>query len=470
MGDYYGQGGRRAGYDDYDDYDDYGSAGGYDRCGSAGGYDRYEGSRGYDDYGRSGGYSDSGRQSRYSDYGDDGYGDAYDDAYGSPRSRRRSSYDDPSSRRSRRGGQYGSYSSGQRSSQRTQYYDDGSYSGSSRSRSSGQYGREAQGRSSASSGRSRAQSQSRTSTRGYSSRGQASAYGASRSRQAGSSRGYSSRNPQVYAGPYGIEGNGYGSSGLGGFLDRFGLTVPKLIIGIVAVIVIIVLLVTLVRCAAGIVSGSDSSTGAQVAVTTTSGESASSSSSAATTLAANEGVEDPWVEGGRFTTGDAELDQMVKTFCDDNSNPDLSAADNAFNVYCAVVWGEYIESDDNQEPLGPNWDIEYAKQYITAGGGNCYNFCAFNEYVLKYFGYSDATAEPCIVLRQSGDYGDHGLVFVTNIEDGRRCLCDSAYGSNGWMVDIDAYTMQVRNIGQDPSEFTVAPFEDISVAPWYDGA
>ena len=138
-------------------------------------------------------------------------------------------------------------------------------------------------------------------------------------------------------------------------------------------------------------------------------------------------------------------------------------------MYCAVVWGEYIESDDNQEPLGPNWDIEYAKQYITAGGGNCYNFCAFNEYVLKYFGYSDAVAEPCIVLRQSGDYGDHGLVFVTNIENGKRCLCDSAFGSNGWMVDINEYTMQVRNIGQDPSEFNVAPFEGVSEAPWYNG-
>ena len=460
MGDYYGQGGRRAGYDDYDDYDGYGNAGGYDRYGS---------SRDQDGYGRSGGYSSSGRQSRYSGY-DDASGNAYDDGYSSERSRRRSSYDDPQSYRTQRDGQYEPYSSGQRSSRRAQYYDDGSYSGSGRTRSSSQYGRESQGRSPASSGRSRSQSPSSASTRGYSPRGQAGSSGSSRSRQGGGSRGYSSRNPQVYAGPYGIEGKGYGSGGLGGFLDRFGLTLPKLIIGIVAVVVIIVLLVTLVRCAAGVISGADGSSSAQVAVTTASSESFSSASSAGTTLAADEGVEDPWVEGGRFTTGDAELDQMVKTFCDENSNPELSAADNAFNVYCAVVWGEYIESDDNQEPLGPNWDIEYAKQYITAGGGNCYNFCAFNEFVLKYFGYSDATAEPCIVLRQSGDYGDHGLVFVTNIEDGRRCLCDSAYGANGWMVDIDSYTMQVRNIGQDPSEFTVAPFEDISVAPWYDGA
>lgn len=364
------------------------------------------------------------------------------------------------------------------------YRDASSYSRSSRSQvDSGQRYRSAQRQRPSEERRSA----ERTSTRqpGYSARRQGGYSSDGRPRQAASSsrRSAPSRESRGYSRSAGYGGSGYGpgrgsgsgfgsgsdsgsGSGIGGFLT------PQRIIIAIAAIVLIVLLFNLVTCA---VKGGDSqqsssasSAATQVAQASSSAASATASS-ASTTVASNEGVEDPWVEGGRFTTGDAELDEMVKKFCDDNSSKDLSASENAFNVYCAVVWGEYIESDDNQEPLGPNWDVEYAKQYITAGGGNCYNFCAFNEYVLKYFGYSDATAEPCIVLRQSGDYGDHGLVFVTNIENGKRCLCDSAYGSDGWMVDINEYTMQVRNIGQDPSEFTVAPFEGISEAPWYNG-
>ncbi|MBQ9043361.1 MAG: hypothetical protein IJ111_11190 [Eggerthellaceae bacterium] len=383
--------------------------------------------------------------------------------------RRRASYDD---------GRYGDsrYSSSRREggSYDASQYDASRYSARSRQESGTRYrSGEAPRRSAASDSgyRSTVRTANRTTLRqsDYSTRSRsdapASANGA-RSRQAAPRRSAQQRNARSYSG--GSYGN-YGGNG-GGFLDG---PWPKRIIMAIAAIVIVVLLVNLVTCVARGIGGSQESSASSASASQTievSSASAASQSSAAATLGPNEGVEDKWVEGGRFTTGDAELDQMVKTFCDDNSNPELSAADNAFNVYCAVVWGEYIEIDENQEPLGPNWDIEYAKQYITEGGGNCYNYCAFNEYVLKYFGYSDATAEPCIVLRQSGDYGDHGLVFVTNIEDGRRCLCDSAFGANGWMLDIDSYTMQVRNIGQDPSEFTVAPFEDISVAPWYNGA
>ena len=416
------------------------------------------------------------RASYRSDYA--GYEDAYERNYGRPSSYEDSyerSYGRPSSREDSYAGGYDSpYSHDDASTYRAS-----SYRSSSRGQAdSGQRYRSSQRQRQSDERRSAERSSTRQS--GYSTRRQESASAGARSRQApsasrrsmqaGRSRAYS--DSAGYGSGYGGSGYGSGSgkgpgSGIGSFLT------PQRIIIAVAAIILIILLFNLVTCAVKGGGDSKQSSAASSAATqvtqTSSGAAASSASSASTTPASTEGVEDPWVEGGRFTTGDAELDKMVKQFCDDNSNKDLSASENAFNVYCAVVWGEYIESDDNQEPLGPNWDIEYAKQYITAGGGNCYNFCAFNEYVLKYFGYSDAVAEPCIVLRQSGDYGDHGLVFVTNIENGKRCLCDSAFGSDGWMVDINEYTMQVRNIGQDPSEFNVAPFEGVSEAPWYNG-
>lgn len=264
-------------------------------------------------------------------------------------------------------------------------------------------------------------------------------------------------------------------------------------------VVLIVLVVSLISCVAGALGGSKDQGQSQAAsagaVSTTVSEAASEASAesadadsgasseeasepellpqsadliaqeAQKAAAAREGVDDPWVEGGKFATGDAELDQMIKEFCDSNSRDDLNAADNAFNVYCLGMWYEFVERENNQYPTGPTWDITYAKQALTEGSVNCYEQVAFGEYILKYFGYADAYAEPCLILRQSGEYGDHGLLYVTDM-DGRKCLCDPAFGANGWMLDADIYTVKLMDVGQDQSEFAIADFEEVVPAPW----
>ena len=193
--------------------------------------------------------------------------------------------------------------------------------------------------------------------------------------------------------------------------------------------------------------------------------SSASGTAAAPVVAADEGVEDPWVDGGRFSSGDAELDQLVKNFCDGVSDSSKSAADNAFTAYFTAVTTDYVESDDNQYPTGPTWDIQYAKQMLTKNTGNCYEFVAATEYILKYFGYYDAQAEPCHVLLDSGGYGEHGLLYVTDL-DGRKCLIDPSFASNGWMLDADSYTVRFVDVGQDPSEQTIANFEAVETANW----
>ena len=50
---------------------------------------------------------------------------------------------------------------------------------------------------------------------------------------------------------------------------------------------------------------------------------------------------------------------------------------------------------------------------------------------------------------ESGNWGDHGLVFVTNKVDGKRAIVDDALSADGWMLDIDAYNYDVRNIAQN---------------------
>lgn len=234
------------------------------------------------------------------------------------------------------------------------------------------------------------------------------------------------------------------------------------IIAIAILVVVVIVLVNLVMCAARGIGGSGEESSSSSSANAVASEQASSASAA---VGSGEGVEDPWVESGRFSTGDAELDQLVKNFCDGLSKPELSAEDNAFNAYCQGMWAEFIERDNNQEPMGTSWDITYAKQILTQGGGNCYEQVALGEFILKYFGYEDVYAEPCFILRQSGEYGDHGLLYVTD-KDGRKCLCDPAFGANGWMLDADTYTVQLMDIGQDPDEFTIAPFEKVVKAPW----
>ena len=164
------------------------------------------------------------------------------------------------------------------------------------------------------------------------------------------------------------------------------------------------------------------------------------------------GVVDPWVDGGIFATGDADLDQLIKKMCDEQSDPSLSASQNAHNTYLFVANTDYVERVNNQSPWGETWDIEYAKQYFDEGySGNCYNFTAVIEYVLKYFGYTDAEAEPCVVQLSSDNWGDHGLVFVTNIVDGEASLVDAARYEEGWMLGRNAYNYDVRNVNQKPT-------------------
>lgn len=155
------------------------------------------------------------------------------------------------------------------------------------------------------------------------------------------------------------------------------------------------------------------------------------------------GVEDPWVDTGWFTTGDAQLDQWIKDLCN-TEDTNLTAWENALKTYPSIAWADYVERDNNQQPSGDDWRLRYAKQFFESGyKGNCYEFAAAVQYMLQYYGYADARAEAVLVERQSGSMGDHGLCFATNIEDGRRCLIDTSLGLNGWMLDDDVFNYEL---------------------------
>lgn len=242
----------------------------------------------------------------------------------------------------------------------------------------------------------------------------------------------------------------------------------RIIAGAVIAVVVVAIALIAFRAAApapGQAQADPAAAGAPTNTAGAQGDPAATGTGDASTAAADQGgqqpagaylgVDDPWVPSGKFTTGDAELDTMLKEYCDANSSPDKTAEENAYSVYLAISWSEVYEQQDdeempNQHPQGPDWDILYSKQFLWRGGGNCYEFSAITGFALQYFGYADAHGEPCEILRESGGYGPHGLVVVTN-KDGSPCICDNAMGSNGWMLRSDIYTYYIEDIGQgDP--------------------
>ena len=263
---------------------------------------------------------------------------------------------------------------------------------------------------------------------------------------------YSDR-PQRARGNGGYDGR---SANAAGIFDSF----PWLRWALVAVAALIALfiVVNIASCIGGAITGgqaetsqeatSESTAEGSASESTSGSESASSSSSQA-----QQGVVSPWTDSGYFTTGDAQLDEYVKKMCDEHSTEGETFDKNA---YATFIWlsqdTDYVEREENQSPYGAGWDVEYAKQFFEKGNsGNCFNFVAVCQFMLQYFGSSDAEGQPCVVELESGSWGDHGRVVVTNKVDNKRCLVDVALSSNGWMLDIDAYSYDVRNIEQNPT-------------------
>mgnify|MGYP006872998923 CR=1 FL=1 len=157
------------------------------------------------------------------------------------------------------------------------------------------------------------------------------------------------------------------------------------------------------------------------------------------------GVKSPWTESGTYTSGDATLDEEVKEFCDGIATTDMDIDTALLEVYKGIAWSDYVERDDAQHPSGKDWRLEYARQYYEHDcSGNCYEFASFLGYCLQYMGLSDAHAEGVLVELESGGWGDHGIVYVTNT-DGTPSICDTARGTNGWMLKESAYNVQMQD-------------------------
>ena len=166
---------------------------------------------------------------------------------------------------------------------------------------------------------------------------------------------------------------------------------------------------------------------------------------AAKSTASTTGVDSPWTSTGKFTSGDDTLDKEVKDFCDSNCSTDQTREDAALAMYTALAWSDYVERDAAQHPSGADWRIRFAKMYYENDcSGNCYEFAAFLMYCMRYMGYDDALCQGVEIEFEGGNWGDHGIVFVTNT-DGSECLLDTARGVDGWMLGLGVYNYRIMD-------------------------
>ena len=173
-----------------------------------------------------------------------------------------------------------------------------------------------------------------------------------------------------------------------------------------------------------------------------------------------EGVECPWRDTLLFTTGNATLDEQVKTFCDAISKSSDSAEKNAHAVFDVIVQSDFEPRTLSDMPTGADWALGAAHHYfMTAkpkegigGKGDYYEFAAVIEFCLKYFGYDDAIAAPVMGIDTGGGVGT-ALCFVTDKKGDAR-VCDPYYNTNGWMIEQSKYKgVVVEDIGQELEPF-----------------
>lgn len=168
------------------------------------------------------------------------------------------------------------------------------------------------------------------------------------------------------------------------------------------------------------------------------------------------GVEDRWTPEGVFMSGDKELDEQVKAFCDALTVEGAAVGDNARTAYNKIIWSNFAERSVSETPTGSTWAIAAARHYFSSGNpaageggsGDVYDFAAATCYCLRYFGFYDAIAVP--VLRGTAESGQSSsaLVLVSD-ENGIGRVCDPTLAGDGWMLDRDLYDIVVEDIGQD---------------------
>ena len=120
---------------------------------------------------------------------------------------------------------------------------------------------------------------------------------------------------------------------------------------------------------------------------------------------------------GHYTSGDADVDVMVKQVLTAATNDSMTREEKLKAAFLYVRDGFFYRRNNFYEVGETGWELEEARTMLTKGKGNCYNYTATFCMIARQLGY-DASAISGLV---GDDYQQHGWVEIP-AEDGSEIL------------------------------------------------
>ena len=121
---------------------------------------------------------------------------------------------------------------------------------------------------------------------------------------------------------------------------------------------------------------------------------------------------------GRYTSGNAELDEKVETFLIDNCDEAASRAEKLKQAFDAIRDNFKYLSMQHYDAGTTDWAEEAALTFLEQGKGNCYCFAGLFLYCARRLGYQ-ATV---VAGWESKPTNDHAWVMIE--QDGKSLLYD----------------------------------------------
>ncbi len=125
---------------------------------------------------------------------------------------------------------------------------------------------------------------------------------------------------------------------------------------------------------------------------------------------------------GRYTTGDPELDTLLTAIVGRYTDPQAEPIENLERLFQYASFSfEYINRG-YQDDGATGWENGSAKEMLTTGGGNCYNYAAVFALLARKLGYQAHAVSGTAQLSPNATYVAHSWVEI-DTDAGRR-VCD----------------------------------------------
>ncbi len=126
---------------------------------------------------------------------------------------------------------------------------------------------------------------------------------------------------------------------------------------------------------------------------------------------------------GRYTSGDAELDAILKNIVVSLYSAADSMETNLKRLYDHVCWNySYLARMPYPADGSTGWDLQWAKQMVQTGKGNCYSYAALFSMLARRLGYQAWAVSGFINVSTVRTFEYHGWVEIS--QNGKIYVCD----------------------------------------------